>query len=110
MSYKEKIDRIYNEIGQLGKSLLNYIKEEHITDCSINNSDEFYKITSEQAINIEGYIKDINSHIKEFNYYTEFYVNKDEVENYIKNISILLKYINKIEIGESSIRDNPMEF
>ena len=106
MNYKEKIDEIYNEIGQLSRDLLNYIKEEHITDYSINNSDEFYKITSEQAINIEGYIKDINSHVKEFNYYTEFYVNKDEVENYIKNISILLKYINKIEIGNNSVRED----
>ena len=97
MNYNDRINQIYDRIGELGQQLVKYVEEEKILDRKLGQN--IYKVNSVQAENINKFIDSMKWHINEFNYYTEFYPNKEKVwEFQIKNVNSLLNFINEMKL------------
>lgn len=97
MNYNDKINQVYDEIGQLGQELVHYIEKEGI----LNNKtgENIYRVNETQAKNINKFMELMKLHINKFNYYIEFYPNKEKVWDFqIKNVNILLNFINEMKL------------
>lgn len=98
MNYDDKINQLYDIIGGLGTQMVKYIQEEKIIENK-TEKENTYKVNEVQAENINKFIDSLKWHINEFNYYTEFYPNKEKVwEFQIKNVTTLTNYIDEMRL------------